>query len=92
MRPQALLQQAEHILRRAGQRRQIVDRRSAGDQPAAVFTEKQRHRRDPRDQYLTQVALDLGALITRRIGLADVDAAFAAMAAGEVARSVVVFD
>ena len=36
--------------------------------------------------------LDLGALITRRIGLADVDAAFAAMAAGDVARSVVVFD
>lgn len=36
--------------------------------------------------------LDLGVLITRRIGLADIDAAFTAMAAGEVARSVVVFD
>jgi S-(hydroxymethyl)glutathione dehydrogenase/alcohol dehydrogenase len=36
--------------------------------------------------------LDLAALVSRRVGLADVDAAFAAMAAGEVARSVVVFD
>ena len=37
-------------------------------------------------------ALDVNALVTRRIGLADVDAAFTAMTAAEVARSVVVFD
>ncbi len=37
-------------------------------------------------------ALDVNALVSRRIGLADVEAAFAAMTAGEVARSVVVFD
>lgn len=37
-------------------------------------------------------ALDVNALVTRRIGLADVDAAFAAMSAAEVARSVVVLD
>lgn len=36
-------------------------------------------------------ALDVNALVTRRIGLVDVDAAFAAMTAAEVARSVVVF-
>jgi len=35
--------------------------------------------------------LDLSALVTRRIGLADVELAFAAMTNGEVARSVVVF-
>lgn len=35
--------------------------------------------------------LDLGALVTRRIGLADVEQAFAAMTSGDVARSVVVF-
>ncbi len=34
--------------------------------------------------------LDLGALVTRRIGLEDLGAAFAAMEAGEVVRSVVV--
>lgn len=37
-------------------------------------------------------ALDVNALLTRRIALADVDAAFAAMTAAEVARSVVIFD
>ncbi|MGP8059940.1 MAG: Zn-dependent alcohol dehydrogenase [Acidimicrobiales bacterium] len=37
-------------------------------------------------------ALDPGALVTRRIGLDEVDGAFAAMEAGEVARSVIVFD
>jgi S-(hydroxymethyl)glutathione dehydrogenase / alcohol dehydrogenase len=37
-------------------------------------------------------ALDVNALVSRRIGLADVDAAFAAMTAAEVARSVVIFD
>jgi S-(hydroxymethyl)glutathione dehydrogenase/alcohol dehydrogenase len=36
--------------------------------------------------------LDLGRLITSRIGLADLDEAFRAMKAGEGARSVVVFD
>jgi S-(hydroxymethyl)glutathione dehydrogenase/alcohol dehydrogenase len=35
--------------------------------------------------------LDLGALITRRIGLDDVDGAFAEMEAGVGARSLVVF-
>lgn len=35
--------------------------------------------------------LDLSALVTRRIGLADVEQAFAAMTSGDVARSVVVF-
>jgi S-(hydroxymethyl)glutathione dehydrogenase/alcohol dehydrogenase len=35
--------------------------------------------------------LDLAALVTRRIGLADVEQAFAAMTNGDVARSVVVF-
>lgn len=39
-----------------------------------------------------QGALDLEALVTRRISLDDVDAAFAAMAAGDGARSVVIFD
>jgi S-(hydroxymethyl)glutathione dehydrogenase/alcohol dehydrogenase len=37
-------------------------------------------------------ALDVNALVTRRIGLADVESAFTAMQAAEVARSVVVFD
>ena len=37
-------------------------------------------------------ALDVNALVTRRIGLADVEAAFTAMTAAEVARSVVVFN
>ena len=37
-------------------------------------------------------AIDLERLITRRIGLEDLGAAFDAMDAGEVARSVVVFD
>jgi S-(hydroxymethyl)glutathione dehydrogenase/alcohol dehydrogenase len=37
-------------------------------------------------------ALDVNALVTRRIGLADVESAFNAMQAAEVARSVVVFD
>ena len=37
-------------------------------------------------------AIDINTLVTRRIGLADVEAAFQAMAAAEVARSVVVFD
>jgi S-(hydroxymethyl)glutathione dehydrogenase/alcohol dehydrogenase len=36
-------------------------------------------------------ALDLEALVTRRIGLADLNDAFRAMDAGEVARSVIVF-
>ena len=35
--------------------------------------------------------LDLAALVTRRIALADVEQAFTAMTSGEVARSVVVF-
>jgi len=35
--------------------------------------------------------LDLSALVTRRIGLADVEQAFTAMESGEVARSVVLF-
>jgi S-(hydroxymethyl)glutathione dehydrogenase/alcohol dehydrogenase len=35
--------------------------------------------------------LDLEALVTRRIALADVNDAFRAMQAGEVARSVIVF-
>jgi S-(hydroxymethyl)glutathione dehydrogenase/alcohol dehydrogenase len=35
--------------------------------------------------------LDLAALVTRRIALADVEQAFAAMTNGDVARSVVVF-
>jgi Zn-dependent alcohol dehydrogenase len=35
--------------------------------------------------------LKLDELISRRIGLADVDAAFAAMRAGEVARSIIDF-
>ena len=37
-------------------------------------------------------ALDVNALVSRRIGLADVESAFTAMTAAEVARSVVVFD
>jgi S-(hydroxymethyl)glutathione dehydrogenase/alcohol dehydrogenase len=37
-------------------------------------------------------ALDLGALVTARIGLDDVADAFAQMAAGQGARSLVVFD
>lgn len=37
-------------------------------------------------------AIDLELLVSRRIGLEDLDGAFAAMEAGEVARSVVVFD
>ena len=37
-------------------------------------------------------ALDVNALVSRRIGLADVESAFAAMTAAEVARSVVVFN
>ena len=37
-------------------------------------------------------ALDVDALVTRRIGLADLESAFAAMTAAEVARSVVIFD
>ena len=37
-------------------------------------------------------ALDAAALVTRRIALDDVNEAFAAMEAGEVARSVIVFD
>src|SRR5581483_9446930 len=36
--------------------------------------------------------LDLAALVSRRIGLADVEDAFAAMAAGQGARSVIVFE
>ena len=36
--------------------------------------------------------LDLARLVSRRIGLDDVNDAFAAMVAGEVARSVIVFD
>jgi S-(hydroxymethyl)glutathione dehydrogenase/alcohol dehydrogenase len=36
--------------------------------------------------------LDLEKLVTRRIGLGDVNDAFRAMTAGEVARSVIVFD
>jgi len=36
--------------------------------------------------------LDAAALVTRRIDLGDVNEAFAAMEAGEVARSVIVFD
>jgi S-(hydroxymethyl)glutathione dehydrogenase / alcohol dehydrogenase len=35
--------------------------------------------------------LDVNALVTRRIGLADVESAFEAMTAAEVARSVVIF-
>jgi len=35
--------------------------------------------------------LDLDALVTRRIALDDVDDAFRAMEAGEVARSVIVY-
>src|SRR5438128_12239602 len=35
-------------------------------------------------------AVDVNALVTRRIGLADVDGAFAAMTAAEVAHSVVI--
>ena len=35
--------------------------------------------------------LDLGGLITHRIALDDLDDAFRAMEAGEVARSVIVF-
>ena len=35
--------------------------------------------------------LDLEALVSRRIGLDDLPEAFRAMAAGEVARSVVVY-
>jgi S-(hydroxymethyl)glutathione dehydrogenase / alcohol dehydrogenase len=35
--------------------------------------------------------LDLDALVTRRIGLDDVNDAFRAMEAGEVARSVIVY-
>ena len=31
-------------------------------------------------------------MVTRRIGLGDVNEAFAAMEAGEVARSVIIFD
>jgi S-(hydroxymethyl)mycothiol dehydrogenase len=42
------------------------------------------------DLYL-QGRLDLGAFVTETIGLADVEAAFAKMRAGEVLRSVVVF-
>jgi S-(hydroxymethyl)glutathione dehydrogenase/alcohol dehydrogenase len=36
-------------------------------------------------------AIDLSLLVTDRIGLEDIDAAFAAMDRGETARSVVVF-
>ena len=36
--------------------------------------------------------LDLERLVTRRIALEDVNDAFRAMTAGEVARSVIVFD
>jgi len=52
---------------------------------------------DPARDFPAMVALhragklDLTALVTRRIGLDDVNDAFAAMEAGEVARSVIVF-
>jgi Zn-dependent alcohol dehydrogenase len=36
--------------------------------------------------------LDLGGMVTRELGLDDLDEAFRAMLAGEVIRSVVVFD
>lgn len=36
--------------------------------------------------------IDAGAMVSRRIGLEDVNEAFRAMAAGEVARSVITFD
>lgn len=37
-------------------------------------------------------AIDAGAMVTRRIGLSDVNDAFAAMESGTVARSVIVFE
>ncbi len=52
---------------------------------------------DPRRDFPEMVRLhragrlDLDALVTRRIGLEDVDDAFRAMEAGEVARSVIVY-
>ena len=36
--------------------------------------------------------LDLDGMVTRRLGLDDLDEAFRAMLAGEVIRSVVMFD
>jgi S-(hydroxymethyl)mycothiol dehydrogenase len=43
-------------------------------------------------QWYLRGELDLDRLVSRRIGLADVDAAFASMLAGEVLRSVVQFE
>jgi S-(hydroxymethyl)mycothiol dehydrogenase len=43
-------------------------------------------------QYYLDGRLDLDAMVTKTIGLDDVEAAFADMAAGRVIRSVIVFE